>query len=623
MITLITILIVTILFFIWGRFSSDLVAVGAMLSLYLFGVLGLSDTLSGFSNPTVIMIGALFVLGESLSKTGWTALAGRWFIKMAGNSKNKLLLIIVSGAAGLSGFVSNTGTVATLLPVTVATAWKMGALPSQFLIPLAFGANTGGLLTLTGTPPNIIANNALIEAGFDGFFFFEFALIGIPLLIVALLYLRFVLNRLLPQHRTNNQPIDFDSTIHDWIAPYGLEEGNYKLRVRSNSPILNQSIAEADLENRYNVMLLHVEKNKAGRYFHWLPRRYGLLSAEKGPMEKPEPYTIFERNDLIVVKGSTEAVNKLILDCHLALRPVKLSEAEIKEGLFDLEFGVAEIIVTPRSEYLKKRLRVGEFFQQYNLQLLAASRRNNPINESEIIIRQGDSFLVRGTWKDISALEDEKRNFIVCGSTDQFSKEVTKLNYKSWLSLAALFLMIGLMVFKVVPGVIAALIAASLPVIARAMTPKDAYRSVSWGSVILIAAMIPMSSALQQTGVATLAANALVNSLGNMGPIYLLGGIFLLTAMLSQFINNSATAVLMAPIAIQACIQQNISPEPAMIMVAASASTAFLTPIGTTTNAMVFSAGGYTFGDYFKVGSILLLLFFVTCLILVPMFWPI
>ena len=616
---LLIILGLTIVFFIWGKLPPDLVALLAMISLFFTGILTLDEVLSGFSNPTVVMIATLFIVGESLAKTGWTAIAGQYIVRLAGKSAHRLLLITVAGAAGLSGFVSNTGTVATLLPVAVATSWKIGQLPSQFLIPMAFGANTGGLLTLTGTPPNIIANNALLESGHSGFFFFEFALIGMPLLLVALLYFLFFGSRLLPKNKTANKPIDFDSTVHEWLAPYGLEDGYYKMRLRSNSTILGRSLGELELEEHYNVLILHIEK-----HYSELPFGLSLRPTTETPesMEGLVLGKTLERNDTIIVKGDTHAVNKMMLECRLALIPLEMSEEMLKEDLFSLERGVAEIIVTPRSEYLNKKLRIGEFFENLNLQLLAASNKNRPIEEEEIVIRQGYSFLVRGAWRDIVALEDDKRNFVVCGSTDQISREVRKLNHRSWISLASLVLMISLMVFKVVPGVMAALIAAAIPLLSRCLTPREAYRSISWSSVVLIAAMIPMSIALQNTGAAEEAANFLVNSVGKLGPMYLLASIFLLTTTFSQVINNSATAVLMAPIAIAASVQLGIAPQPSMIMVAVSASTAFLTPIGTTTNVMVFAAGGYSFGDYLKVGALLLLLFFLTCLALVPLIWP-
>lgn len=218
MIGLLIILLITISLFVWGKFPPDVVALMSMLALFLTGILDLTETLSGFSNPTVIMIAALFIIGEGLSRTGWTALAGQKFVAWAGKSIPKLLVIVTLGSSVLSGFVSNTGTVAALLPVTVSAAWSAGTLPSKLLMPVAFGSNTGGLLTLTGTPPNIIVNNALTEQGMEGFSFFEFGLIGLPLLLISILYFRYVGYRLLPNYKTKNRPIDIDSEMHKCIS---------------------------------------------------------------------------------------------------------------------------------------------------------------------------------------------------------------------------------------------------------------------------------------------------------------------------------------------------------------------------------------------------------------------
>ena len=222
MITLLIILFITIVLFIWGKFPPDVVALISMITLYLTGILTVDEALSGFSNSTVIMIAALFIIGEGLSRTGWTALAGQRFVSWAKKSVPRLLVIVTLGASVLSGFVSNTGTVAALLPVTVSAAWSAGTLPSKLLMPVAFGSNTGGLLTLTGTPPNIIASNTLVQNNMEGFSFFEFSLIGIPLLIITILYFRYVGYRLMPSNTTNEKPADIDVEMHKWIESYSV-----------------------------------------------------------------------------------------------------------------------------------------------------------------------------------------------------------------------------------------------------------------------------------------------------------------------------------------------------------------------------------------------------------------
>ncbi|MGH1385199.1 SLC13 family permease [Kordia sp.] len=608
---LLIILIITIALFVWGKFTPDIVALMSMLSLFLTGILDLDETLSGFSNPTVIMIAALFIIGEGLSQTGWTALAGQKFVKWAGKSVPKLLVLVSLGSGVLSGFVSNTGTVATLLPVSVSAAWSIGTVPSKILMPVAFGSNTGGLLTLTGTPPNIIASNALAENGFEAFSFFEFALIGLPLLIISILYFRYVGFRLLPKNTTDNQPINIDSEMHQWIENYSVGDNLYRLRIRSMSPLINTTIGQWDFEKNNNLSIVR------------LRRRFpNPLKGIKRFVEFPTADTELRYHDIIMVKGSTEDIDKLILKFHLGIIPFKNDNDELKEEFINQEVGMAEMIVTPKSLFLGHNIPMGLYLEQAGIQLLAASRNNKPLKDKNVAVKAGDAFIIRGTWERIEALKNVYKNLVISGSPESMAKNVDKLTYKSYISLAMLLLMIALLVFKIVPGAIAAMICAGVILITGCVPMAKAYKGISWISVIMIAAMIPMGIALQKTGIAELAANSLVTNLGSIHPIVLLGGIFLLTTGFSQAINNSATAVLMAPIAILAAQSLGISPEPFMIVVAISASTAFLTPVGTTTNAMVMAAGDYKFMDYLKVGAPLLLIFFIISLVLVPLIWP-
>ncbi|TYA72023.1 SLC13 family permease [Seonamhaeicola marinus] len=605
------ILVVTIGLFVWGKFTPDIVALISMISLFLTGILTAKETLSGFSNPTVIMIAALFIIGEGIAQTGWTALAGKKFVEWAGKSVPKLLVIVSLGAGVLSGFVSNTGTVATLMPLTISSAWSIGTLPSKMLMPVAFGSNTGGLLTLTGTPPNIIASNALVENGFEGFSFFEFALIGVPLLIIALIYFRYVAYKLLPNNKTNNKPVNIESTLHNWIEAYKIDDDYYRLRIRSLSPMIDTKLKKWDLEKTYNVTVIRLKR-----------RHPNVLKGIHQFEEFPDLNTELRYHDIITVKGDTESINKLMIRFRLGLLPLEPVTDELKHNLINQEVGMTEVIVNPNSIFVGRKYKLGDYFKRFGIQLLAASRNNKPLLDKEFKVKAGDAFLLRGSWDSIDELKKQHENLVICGSPEGMAKNVENLNHKSYIALGSLILMIIFMVFKIVPGSIAALISAGIILLTGCIPMAKAYKGISWISVVMIAAMIPMGIALQKTGTAQVIANALVDYLGAIHPVLLLGGVFLLTTTFSQVINNSATAVLMAPIAILAANSLNLSPEPFMIVVAISASTAFLTPIGTTTNAMVMTAGGYKFMNYLKVGAPLLLLFLIVSMVLVPMIWP-
>ena len=595
MTTTFVILGITIALFVWGRWSPDLVALLSLLALALSGVIGTRDALSGFGNPTVVMIAALFVVGEGLSRTGVTGWGGKRLLEVARGSRTRLLVVVMAGTALLSAFISNTGTVATLLPAVVAAAWTVGSVPSKFLVPLAFAANTGGLLTLTGTPPNIVVAQTLEQSGLRPFSFFEFALIGGPLLVTAIAYMALVGRRILPSRSADQRPVDAAADLADLAAAYSLGENQFRLRVRANSSLIGKTLMEAALGPNYGAPVLSIEGRETA------------------------PDVVLRRDDILVVRAPSESIDRLLHELGLSLQPPTDTPGE----LISKEIGLAEVIPTPRSEYLGRPMALGQISERFPVQLLAVRRRGKPVvTGEEITLELGDSLLVRGTWEAIGALESERRNFVVVGTPEAMASEVAGLGPRAGVAVAALVGMVVLMVTGVVPTVIAALIAAATMVLGGCLSTREAYRSISWSSVVLIAAMIPMGRALEITGGAQVVAEALVNTLGGLSPVALMAGVFLLTTGFSQVINNTATAVLVAPIVMQAAVDLGVSPHPLLMIVAVSASTAFLTPIGTTTNILVYSPGGYRFTDYVKVGLPLMLLFLAVSLVLVPVIWP-
>jgi len=594
MTTTFVILGLTIVLFIWGRWPADLVALLSLLALALSGVIDTRDALSGFGNPTVVMIAALFVVGEGLSRTGVTGWGGKRLLDVARGSKIRLLVVVMIGTASLSAFISNTGTVATLLPAVVAAAWTVGSVPSKYLMPLAFAANTGGLLTLTGTPPNIVVAQTLEQSGLRPFAFFEFALIGGPLLVAAVAYMALVGRRILPSQSADQRPIDAAADLADLAATYSLGENQFRLRVRANSSLIGKTVKEAALGPTYGAPVLRIEGRE--------------IATD----------VVLRDDDILVVRAPDESIDKLMHELGLSLQP----PADSPDEFVSKEIGLAEVIPTPRSEYLGRRMALGQISERFAVQLLAVRRHGKAVVDREMTLEFGDSLLMRGTWEAIGKLQNDRRNFIVVGTPEAMATEVAGLRPRAWLAVAALVGMVVLMVTGVVSTVIAALIAAAVMILGGCLSTRDAYRSISWSSVVLIAAMIPMGRALEATGGASLVAGGLVSTLGHLSPVALMAGVFLLTTGFSQVINNTATAVLVAPIVIQASIDLGVSPYPLLMIVAVAASTAFLTPIGTTTNIMVFSPGGYRFTDYVKVGLPLMLIFLAISLVLVPVIWP-
>ena len=615
---------ITIVLFIWGRFHPDLVAVASLLALYLTGVVDLSQAFSGFANTTVILIATLFVVGEGLSRTGVTAYFGDKLIGSARGNPIRLILLAMLATAILSGFISNTGTVATLMPAIVLASWGVGGTPSGFLIPVAFAANAGGLLTLAGTPPNIVVADALETAGFEPFGFFEFSLIAIPLLVIAIVYMATIGRKLLPKRKSSIAPPVLDTEMYELAEMYSLDDSLYRMRVRKPSPLIGMSLQESDIGHQFGVTVLQIESQHddpqiLGQSMP-TPVRERMESLMADPPALPDPERTISYNDVFIVSGTPVQVRELSVRMRLGMLPIDDAGHELAD-LLSQEVGLAEVLLTPRSSYAGKVVADGVIGKTFGV-LILGIRRGNRLIETTDQLRFGDALLVRGTWEAIGRMAEEKRNFVVVGQPEEIANQVTELNTKSWISIAILAAMVVLMVTSVVPVVIASMLAAGAMLLSGCLTRTQAYRAISWSTVILIAAMIPMAIALEQTGGAEKIADGLVSTLGSIGAVPLLAGVFLVTAAFSQVISNTAATVLMAPIVLSAAAGLGVSPYPLMMGLAVAASSAFLTPIGTAPNLMVMAPGGYRFTDYVKVGAPLLAAFFAVSLILIPLFWP-
>lgn len=624
------ILIVTIIFFIIGRLRPDLVALLSLLALYLAGTISLDQTLAGISDSTVIMIGSLYIVGEGLSRNGITAWLGERMLALSGKSVVKLLAFLMIGTSLLSAFISNTGTVATMMPAVTTAAWRIGSVPSKFLMPLAFSANGGGLLTLTGTPPNIIINDVLRGAGFEGFGYFEYALIGLPLIIAAIGYMVFIGQHLLPERKTNGKPIDLIETMTEIAQDYTLEGDLFWIRIRNGSQLVGQTLEESRLGQNYAISVLRVERPD-DTYEDTLSPSSDSSSSIRQKIERlqtdhieqiPQADTIIQAQDMMLVSGSEKDIERAMVRFNLGVFPAEDETSILSKKLLTHEIGVAEILLTPRSTYIGRKISDGSFANKYNVRVLKILRQDRQLQGIDTPLKFGDALLVRGRWQDIELMKNEPRNFVIVGSPEEISKQVIELNSRSVIATLSLVGMIILMVTGVVPTVIAASMAAIAMVLGGCLSMEQAYRSVNWGTLVLIAALIPMSIALDSTGGAEFLANSLVNFLGYTNKIIFLAGIFLLTTAFSQVINNSATTILIAPIVLQVALDLGVSPYPLLMIVAVSASTAFLTPIGTSTNLLVATQGDYNFNDFIKVGLPLIIIFLTLSLILVPVIWP-
>ena len=432
MIVTFVILGVTILLFISNKLRPDVVAILSLLALFLTGILTVSQSLAGFADSTVIMVAALFVVGEGLGQTGITAWLGQRLTNWAGDSQTRLLMALMVGTAALSAFLSNTGTIAMLLPAALAAVWRLKSLPSRFLIPMAFAASLGGLMTLIGTPPNIVISDTLTAANMAPFGFFEYAKIGIPLFLAALAYMLWLGRRLLPAHQAVNPPTDVTEWMGSVVEAYGLDTRLFRLRIRKASSLAGKTLAEVGLGSQYHLSVLAIEHGDTateGTALSDQERRklVALLKRHQDDSTLPGAQTVVQADDVLVVKGAREQVERAMLDLNLGVQEVSADPGAMANVLLSPEIGVAEVLLAPRAECLGSTVAEAQIAEKYNVQVLSILRGNRTESRQATRLQFGDSLLVRGTWADIGLLRNETQNFVVAGAPEAMVTQIAAL----------------------------------------------------------------------------------------------------------------------------------------------------------------------------------------------------
>jgi di/tricarboxylate transporter len=586
-----------IVLFVSNRIPVVLVAIGTALALYGTGVLKLGESLAGFGDPAVIFIASLFVVSAGLDATGVTAWAGQLLVARAGQSRVRLLVLTMMLVALLTALISINGAVAALLPVVSVMATRVGRSPSQLLMPLAFSAHAGSLLALTGTPVNVLVSEAAAYAGLAPFGFFEFAIVGVPLLLGTMAIVVLFGQRLLPERQGRTIPPDLSKHARTLVEQYRLDDGLFRLRVRARSPYIGSPPDVVDLTNYAGVSLVTIQADDGS-----------------GPLRQAK----LREGDILIVRGSAEAVGALASDKVLAFRADDVPE--VADTLFNRTSGLAEVVIPPRSGMVGQPVFPGMITSSGDLVILAIQRKGENLGSNEAELAAGDTLLLQGTWNALDKHLDDP-DVLVVDSPELVRRQALPLGTGAKEAIAVLLVMVLLLATGVVPSVIAGLVAACAMVLLQVLTVEQAYRAVNWTTVILVGAMMPLSTAMQNTGAADLMATTLLHLIGNAGPYALLAGLFVLTAVLGQLISNTATALIMIPIAMAAATEMGVSPRPVLMSIAVASAAAFLTPIATPVNLMVMGPGGYRFGDYWKLGLPLLLLFFVVATFFVPVFW--
>ncbi len=606
------ILLVTTLCFLVPRFRSDLVAVCALLALLLSGLISIPDAFGGFSNSVVIMIAALFIVGEGVFQTGLAKKAGRTLVKLTGNSEFKLMIFMMLLVAILSGFISNTGTVAILLPVVVSLSRQMNIHPGKLLMPLAFASSMGGALTLIGTAPNLIASESLFNAGYGALSFFDFAPIGLIILLAGIAFLWFFGRKWLdkPLSKDEGKGATFSGEI--LLDDYNASPYIHTVMVPAGHITAGQALKELKWPNLYDVTVLEIVRKENGG-------RIRLSKLNQNQKIISEPSLRLKYDDILIVYAQKEAFERFILETKL------VPHTPSTERLNRIDYThLAEIILTPQSRLINKTVKETAFRENYGLTVLSIQHANlqaeKPRQDDKLIY--GDSLLVHGKWEDIDRLSAEKSDTVVL----RHAPEETLIKddpLRLMISGIILLWMLIMMAFEILPAVLTVVIAAVVMILTGCIRQTDqGYRSINWQTVVLIACMLPMATALENSGGVAYMSEGLITLLGSIGPIAVLAGLYILTSAFSQFISNTATAVLLFPVAILTAEQLGVSPIPMVMAVAYSASMAFATPIATPPNAMVMAAGRYTFLDFVRVGVPLQLLIALIAIMILPLVFP-
>jgi di/tricarboxylate transporter len=581
--------------FVWNRLPVGVVAILTALALYFTGLVDAQTMLAGFGDPVVIFIATLFVVSEGLDAAGVTAWVGQLLTRHAGTRRSRLLPAVMLLAAVISALITPNGAAAALLPVTVAVARAAGLLPSRMLVPLAYAASAGALLTLSGSPVNVIVDEASQTAGGPGFGFFEFALVGIPLVLGTVAVALLLGEKVLPARTSTDLPADLSGYGADMARHYGLDQGIYRLRVRQGSDLVGAVCPDMAGAGLVAIGIQDTARQSVGLTH--------LLS----------------RGDVLVVSGPPERVRAFAAAHRLKIAKTLL-DGRSRAEMITREVGIAEVVIPPRSPLIGTTAFPG-MARDGGLLVLAIRRLGRDRGLARTELAEGDSLLVHGGWPVIESLSTN-RSVLVVDSPEMVRRQTVALGKRAPQAIAIVAGMVVLLASGVVPPAIGGLIAATAMVALRVLDAPAAYRAVSWQTVVLIGGLIPLSVAIQTSGAADLIADGLVGLIGDAGPYPLLIALFLLTGALGQIISNTATVLIVVPIAVAAAAETGISVQTVLMLVAVAGAASLLTPIATPANMIVMGPGGYRFGDYVRLGLPTMLVWLVVAVGLVPLLWP-
>ncbi|HBQ2925898.1 TPA: SLC13 family permease [Klebsiella pneumoniae] len=605
LIWVLSLLAIAVVLFATGKVRMDAIALMVIVAFVLSGTLTLNEAFSGFSDPNVILIAALFIIGDGLVRTGVATKMGAWLVSVARNSETKMLIYLMLTVAGLGAFMSSTGVVAIFIPVVLSVSARMNTSPSRLMMPLSFAGLISGMMTLVATPPNLVVNSELLREGLHGFSFFSVTPIGLVVLILGIVYMlavRFML-------KTDNGDSARDgrkrSTFRDLIREYHLTGRARRLAIRPGSPMIGQRLDDLKLRERYCANVIGVER--------W--RRFRRVIVNVNGVSE------FRARDVLLIDMSASDVDLRQFCGEQMLEPMVLRGEYFADQALDV--GMAEVALIPDSEMMGKTVREIAFRTRFGLNIVGMKRDGKAMDGSVVDepLQLGDILLVVGNWRQIALLAKRGRDFVVLNMPVEVD-DASPAHSQAPHAIFCLVLMVALMLTDEIPNPIAAIIACLLMGKFRCINAESAYKAIHWPSIILIVGMMPFALALQKTGGVDLVVKGLMDVAGGEGPYLMLGCLFVMCAAIGLFISNTATAVLMAPIALAAAKSMGVSPYPFAMVVAMAASAAFMTPVSSPVNTLVLGPGKYSFSDFVKIGVPFTILVMVVCVLLIPVLFP-
>ena len=580
----------------------DAVALIMLVALPFTGVLTVNEALSGFSDANIVLIAALFVIGDGLVRTGVAQRLGDWLIAKAGKSEVRLIVLLMMVVCGLGATMSSTAVTAIFIPVALRIAQSTGISPGRLMMPLSFAALISGMMTLVATAPNLVVNSELERHGVEGFRFFSFTPFGLPVLVLGIAYMCFA-RRWLPaqgDHKTSSR-----ASFSAWIDEYKLAGRESRLRIMDGSPLAGENLENLKLRGVSGANIVAIERS----------RRFTTETL------RPSAKTELRTGDILLIdlSPSSEDIQSLRAQYHLEELP--LTGAYFSDR--SQEIGLAEVLLPPTSELVGETLVEAEFRTRFGLTVIGLGRGGRALTGDLLqeTLHTGDTLLLVGPWKEIERLRGDTTKMVIMNLPAEIDERLPAPG-RALQALICLAIVIALMVSGIVPNVQAALIGCLLMGLFGCIDFASAYRSIDWKTIVLIVGMLPFSIALERTGGVDLAAEGLKELTAGAGVRFVLATLFVITAMLGMFISNTATAILMAPVALAVAFDLNVSPYPFAMIVALAASTAFMTPVSSPVNTLVVTPGRYTFGDFARIGVPFSIVVMIVCVILVPWLLP-